>query len=304
MRMSRHPSSTTREAARGVDPVSARAGALAGTRVRIAATLALLALLLTVPLSAASADGETPSPTPSAPASATPEPTPTATPEPTPTPTPTVTPPTTPPVKPIRRVLPLRVGDYGPLIATAQKRLMWMGYEIAAVNVKSKGYGESTASAVKDFQRKFWLPVTGKIDQKTWRTLSHMAEPVAILPLHCTESHTAICVDKTARLVRYVVGGKVKMTADARFGRAGLETGEGVYSVTRKSYDHVSTLFRTWMPRAMFFNRGQAVHYSPDFAANGYNGGSHGCIGMRDMEKATWLFNQVGIGTRVYVYWS
>ena len=32
------------------------------------------------------------------------------------------------------------------------------------------------------------------------------------------------------------------------------------------------------MPFAMFFSGGQAVHYSPDFAAVGYAGASHGCV--------------------------
>jgi lipoprotein-anchoring transpeptidase ErfK/SrfK len=58
------------------------------------------------------------------------------------------------------------------------------------------------------------------------------------------------------------------------------------------------------MPRAMFFNGDEAVHYSPDFAAVGYIRGSHGCVGIRDMEQATWLFDHVDVGTRVYVYWS
>ena len=54
----------------------------------------------------------------------------------------------------------------------------------------------------------------------------------------------------------------------------------------------------------MFFNGDEAVHYSPDFASVCYIRVAHGCVGMRDMEKATWLFNQVPVGTRVYVYWS
>ena len=37
------------------------------------------------------------------------------------------------------------------------------------------------------------------------------------------------------------------------------------------------------MPYAMFFSGGQAVHYSPDFAARGYNGASHGCVNVRNL---------------------
>jgi lipoprotein-anchoring transpeptidase ErfK/SrfK len=58
------------------------------------------------------------------------------------------------------------------------------------------------------------------------------------------------------------------------------------------------------MPYAMFFSGGQAVHDSPDFAANGYNGASHGCVNVRDLGAVQSLFDQVGVGDRVVVYWS
>ena len=83
-----------------------------------------------------------------------------------------------------------------------------------------------------------------------------------------------------------------------------METGDGVFTINRKSRDHVSSLYRTWMPFAMFFNGGEAVHYSPYFAQDGYNGGSHGCIGVRDIKMAAWLFDRVPMGSRVYVYYS
>jgi L,D-transpeptidase catalytic domain len=51
----------------------------------------------------------------------------------------------------------------------------------------------------------------------------------------------------------------------------------------------------------MVVSRDEAVRYAPDFAGVGY---SHGCVGMRDMVKATWLFGRVPVGTRVFVHWS
>ena len=56
--------------------------------------------------------------------------------------------------------------------------------------------------------------------------------------------------------------------------------------------------------RAMFFSGGQAVHYSPDFVANGYNGASHGCVNIRAFKSIRWLFDQVRLGDRVVVFWS
>jgi hypothetical protein len=230
------------------------------------------------------------------------DPTPPAEPvEPTVEPSPPAPAPTKPAARP---TLPLRFDDRGPLVASAQERLMWLGYELSENSQDKDLFGITMRRAVKSFQGKYWLPVTGTIDKRTWRTLARLAEPVEKLPRRCTEVAKAICIDKSTRLLRYVVKGKVKMTTDARFGGPGMETGEGVFRVNSKSYNHTSSLYGSWMPRAMFFNGDEAVHYSPDFVSVGYSRGSHGCVGMRDMEKATWLFGQVPVGTRVYVYWS
>ena len=113
-----------------------------------------------------------------------------------------------------------------------------------------------------------------------------------------------LCIDKSSRSLRWVIDGGVKMTLDARFGSELTPTREGMFSVYWKSRDHVSSLFDTPMPYAMFFDGGQAVHYSPDFAANGYNGSSHGCVNIRDEGAIASLFDQVRTGDKVFVYWS
>ena len=209
-----------------------------------------------------------------------------------------------PGVVPPRSVLPLMEGHYGPLVELAQERLEWLGYEIFESDREGRRIGKSTTNAVKAFQLKFLIPATGVLDARGWRALSKMASGVGMLPLQCTAVKVALCADKTTRIIRYVDKGKVQLTVDARFGRIGMDTGNGVFSVNRKSRDHVSSRYRTWMPFAMFFNGGEAVHYSPSFAADGYNGGSHGCIGVRDFKSAAWLFDRVPLGARVYVYYS
>jgi hypothetical protein len=113
-----------------------------------------------------------------------------------------------------------------------------------------------------------------------------------------------LCIDMNRKdqKVRWVVGGKVVMAFDARFGSQSTPTRKGVYSVYLKSKDHWSTLYDTSMPYAMFFSGGQAVHYSPDFAARGYNGASHGCVNIRDRAGIQKLFKRVKVGTKVVVY--
>ncbi len=66
----------------------------------------------------------------------------------------------------------------------------------------------------------------------------------------------------------------------------------------------MSHLYGSSMPYSMFFDRGQAVHYSSDFATVGYAGASHGCVNIRDYDGVAHLYDQVRVGDTVVVYWS
>ena len=199
--------------------------------------------------------------------------------------------------------LPLRDGARGWRVGHVQERLQWLGYEISAGNLANTRFGESTAAAVRRFQMKFSFAPTGVVGTRTWGLLDDLAGKVGRLPSACV-GQTTICIDKTQRLVRLVVKATVRLTLDARFGFVGAATHEGTFRVNSKSRDHVSSLYRTAMPFALFFSGSQAVHYSPYFARDGYNGGSHGCVNLRDYDGARWLFDQVAVGTRVHVYRS
>ncbi|HTE70431.1 MAG TPA: L,D-transpeptidase, partial [Actinomycetes bacterium] len=43
-------------------------------------------------------------------------------------------------------------------------------------------------------------------------------------------------------------------------------------------------------------------HYSPDFAARGYNGASHGCVNMRSKAAISYMYARIKIGDKVIVY--
>ncbi|WP_439675634.1 L,D-transpeptidase [Embleya sp. MST-111070] len=114
----------------------------------------------------------------------------------------------------------------------------------------------------------------------------------------------AICIDKRTDRLAWVIDGKVQYSTAVRFGSAETPTREGAFSINFKSRDHVSTIYHTPMPFAMFFSGGQAVHYSADFAANGYNGASHGCVNVRDKGLVQRLFDETRVGDKVIVYRS
>ncbi|MEU3900489.1 L,D-transpeptidase [Streptomyces sp. NPDC045251] len=111
-----------------------------------------------------------------------------------------------------------------------------------------------------------------------------------------------LCVSKTSRTLRWMVDGRTVSTMPVRFGSQYTPTREGVFHVYWKSRHHVSTLYDSPMPYAMFFSGGQAVHYSYDFAVRGYAGASHGCVNVRDEAAIAELYAQVRDGDKVVVY--
>lgn len=202
-------------------------------------------------------------------------------------------------------------GDTGMAVRDLQARLAALAWYFDRA---SGEYDATTAEAVRGFQDKRRIPVTGKVDRRTLDRLHAMAsEPSRdAMGLHnipgrlddqCSMGRV-LCIDKSSQTLRWVVDGQVLKTVDVRFGASATPTREGVYSVYLKSRDHVSQLYDSAMPFAMFFSGGQAVHYSSDFAATGYYGASHGCVNVRDYDGVAWLYDHVNVGDKVVVYWS
>ena len=207
-------------------------------------------------------------------------------------------------------------GDEGAKVRELQSRLRQIAWYFGNV---TDDYGPSTTAAIKGFQEKRQIAVTGEVDQRTLNRLHGMTRmPTADelanklpgntstnapLDPRCTTGR-AMCVDKSSSTVRWVVDGKVLRTMAVRFGSSYTPTREGLFHVGWKSRDHVSKLYDSPMPFAMFFSGGQAVHYSSDFAAAGYAGASHGCVNVRDLAGIQWLYDQVALGDKVVIYWS
>jgi lipoprotein-anchoring transpeptidase ErfK/SrfK len=113
-----------------------------------------------------------------------------------------------------------------------------------------------------------------------------------------------VCVDKSTRTVKWVVNGSVRLSMSARFGSSRTPTRNGSFRIYWKDRYHVSSLFGSPMPFSLFYNGGQAIHYSYDFARNGYGGASHGCVNTRNWSSMRTLYYATRVGDRVVVYWS
>ncbi|MGP8299542.1 L,D-transpeptidase family protein [Streptomyces inhibens] len=175
-------------------------------------------------------------------------------------------------------------------------------------------YAAVTAASVRAFQKQQGLPRTGTVQPTAWSALrarTHQptqqelhpptSRPIGAPDPRCLKGRV-ICISKRSNTLAWMVDGEIVSAMDVRFGSQYTPTREGTFAITFKSRRHISTIYHTAMPYAMFFSGGQAVHYSADFAARGYTGASHGCVNVRDKEKIADLFNAVRKGTRVVVY--
>ncbi|WP_405856907.1 L,D-transpeptidase family protein [Streptomyces sp. NBC_00090] len=203
-------------------------------------------------------------------------------------------------------------GDESEQVRELQARLRQLDYFDRA---PTGFYGTMTAGSVKAFQKKQGLPLTGSVDEVTWqRLLAASRKPTAdeLKPSTTNKLDTpdarcmtgrVLCISKESRTLAWMIDGRVVSSMDVRFGSENTPTREGTFSVGWKARKWTSTIYHTPMPYAMFFSGGQAVHYSADFAARGYNGASHGCVNVRDRAKLSALFDQVKVGDKVVVHW-
>lgn len=209
----------------------------------------------------------------------------------------------------------LKQGATGAPVRDLQARLKQIGWWSGDVVDQ---YAASTAAAVKSFQTKREIPVTGEVDQRTLDKLNAMTRqptsdelnnvkptpppppPPSALDARCMTGRV-LCISKSTRSLTWVIDGQPQMKLDVRFGSENNPTREGVFSVYIKERDWTSTLYGSKMPYSMFFSGGEAVHYSSDFAARGYAGASHGCVNVRDLAGIASLFDQVKLGDKVVV---
>lgn len=199
-----------------------------------------------------------------------------------------------------------------------QARLKQIGWFSGDV---SNNYGPRTTEAVQGFQRKRGFPVTGVTDERSYNRILSMTrtptsdelnnvKPAAPKPSaaswdvdkRCLTGRV-ICISKSTRSLTWVIDGEAQYSMAVRFGSEAEPTREGVFGITWKKVDVISNLYHTPMPYSMFFSGGQAIHYSGDFARNGYNGSSHGCVNVRNMTLLKQLYNTAPVGTKVVVHW-
>jgi hypothetical protein len=210
----------------------------------------------------------------------------------------------------------LYANDRGSCVRQAQELLQSKGY-MRLTSKSQDAVGPITKSAVKRFQTDHGLEEDGIVGPITWRALTASASTVPVnigdishLPAKCQTKRKSICIIKGdgSRAKLYAVQNRqLFMQLDVRTGDGGsdTETTVGNFSVGRREPKWHSTIYDAPMPYSLFFNRGQAIHFSDNFAEVGYgpNNDYHsgGCVNINNIDDAKRLYDWAPKRASVFV---
>lgn len=192
----------------------------------------------------------------------------------------------------------IRKGMQGASVVRLQTQLNGIGKPSPTTGI----YDKSTVKAYKSFQDKFGYWPTGNVSKNSALKLKKLYGN-GKLPKQCM-SGKVLCIDKTQFVLRMMKNGKQQLVTDVRFGAEQTPTRNGMQRVHSKIRYLISDLAGTPMPYSVFFNGGQAVHFSPGFRRDGYNGASLGCVNVRVYKDARAIYQSTPIGGAVYIYRS
>jgi Putative peptidoglycan binding domain/L,D-transpeptidase catalytic domain len=168
----------------------------------------------------------------------------------------------------------LHLGHHGIAVRTLQQRLITLGY-LPPGNVNGL-YGMRTWHAVVAFQGWQRLSRDGIVGRRTRTALASAHRPRPWVPLkHGLE------LDLARQVLLVVNHGQTRRAIHISSAAPGYVTPRGRFDVYRRERMSWSFPYQTWMPYALYFSGGYAVHgfdSVPAYPA------SHGCVRMPLME--------------------
>ena len=184
-----------------------------------------------------------------------------------------------------------------------QYRLRWARVYSGPVT----GYfGDLTHAAVKRFQNKVGLKVTGVANHATWRQLiPRTFRARSLVPDRCHGPGWNACYDRKRHQVTLWHNGRLWNSWLVRGGDRGMESDPGSYRVYWRDKDHVSGLYGSPMPYSQFYHGGEAFHGSPPMV-DPFVDHSHGCINMyvEDARQLWYLTVPKRLDVNVYGGWD
>ena len=218
---------------------------------------------------------------------------------PSPTTTTTTTPPPPPPI-----AVPatgLANGARGPAVLAVKQRLAELHYDPGQID-DHFDYGAYQATIA--FQKVHGLPRNGRVTPDVAAVMATDTGPAPMIP---GAEPTRVEMDLTRQVLFFWQDGQLLRILPISSGFGGHYCGEdgscgiavtpiGAYRATSKIRGmHKSPLGELWDP--VYFNQGIAIHGEPYVPASP---ASHGCVRI-PMFDSVWMYNQLNLGTPVYV---
>ena len=185
-----------------------------------------------------------------------------------------------------------------------QYRLRWAGVHKGPV---TGTFGDLTRAAVKRYQKRQDLEVTGKANARTWkRLIPHTVRGRKAMPNRCKlKNGWHICYDRWRHQVTLWKRGTLWNSWLVRGGSSSYPTRTGHFVVYSRDKDHVSGLYGSPMPYSQFFSGGQAFHGSTKMM-DPFVDHSHGCVNMyiEDARQLWRLTSTKRLKVHVYGAWD
>jgi len=175
---------------------------------------------------------------------------------------------------------PLHLGSRGPRVRALQQRLIGLGYLPAGA--ADGVYGMRTWHAVVAFQGWQRLQRDGIVGARTSRSLASAGRPRPWLHLR-----RGLELDLKRQVLLVVDSGRTVRAVHISSAAPGYVTPRGRFQVYRREQMSWSVPYRVWMPYALYFTGGYAIH---GFGVVPSGPASHGCV-------------RVPLSEAPFVYW-
>lgn len=183
-----------------------------------------------------------------------------------------------------------------PDVYELKERLLALGFYSGPLDEK---YDAGSVSAVKEFQKSFWLEPTGVVDKATWRALGHgVPRVMSIVQGPPPEGDVHIEVDTDALELTIFVDSKPWKTYPVAGGKWSSLTPVGEWRIVEKGYEQGGAFGSRWMGLNVPWG-GYGIHgTNRPWSIGTY--ASVGCIRMfnEDVEE---VYELVDVGTKVTV---
>jgi cell wall hydrolase len=190
---------------------------------------------------------------------------------------------------PLEFAVNLGYGARGRTVASLQRRLVSLGY------LRRQGidgiFGDETRNAVVAFQGWERIGRDGVVGPRTRRALGRASAPEPWRLLR-----RALEIDLRRQVLLVVEAGVVRRAIHVSSGALSA-TPEGRFTIVRRMRESWSRPYRVWLPYALYFYRGLAIHGFPSVPDRP---ASHGCIRI-PVEDAAFVFRAAPLGTAVLI---